>query len=431
MPLQKAKLTIIGAGSASFTAGLVADLLSSGIEADWTIGLVDIDPDALEVAHGLVRRMVETKGLGHSVEASIDRCDVLLGSTFVVTTIAVGGRDGWRKDVQIPLEHGIHQPVADTVGPGGISRALRQIPAMLDIARDVAKLCPDAHFFNYANPMAAICRAVNKATPATVTGLCHGVQGTLRYLCDKVRVDYCDVSSVYFGMNHLTWITHFTRRGEDLWPKVAGILDGLSPSDNPFSWELYKAYGAFPAVLDRHVSEFFPERFFGGEEYTSDVVGEILSVMDGGDASWERRKRQARGEEELEEGLFERTLGEHEALLPIIGSIMGDRHEVFPMNVPNTVLAGVPADFMLEIPVAATKAGCLPMGLPEMPAALMAWITEALYGVEITVDAAITGDRNVFVQALLYDRSVPNLKAAEALADDLLRAHAEDLPQFA
>ena len=425
------KLVIIGAGSASFTAGLVADLLSSGIEANWTIGLVDISEEALTVAAGLVSRMVQHTGQDVAVQASTDRCDILPGADFVVTTIAVGGRDGWRKDVEVPLKHGLYQPVADTVGPAGISRALRQIPAMLDIAKDVARLCPRAHFLNYANPMAAICRAVNKATCANVVGLCHGVQGTLRYLCDRIGVPYAEIASLYLGMNHLTWITHFTHGGESLWPRIDAILPNLDPGDNPFSWELYRTYGAFPAVLDRHVAEFFPERFFRDATYGKPLVDEILRVISGGDDTWERRKRQARGEEPLEEGLFRRTLGEHEALLPIIASILGDRHEVFPMNVPNRTVEAIPRDFVLEMPVTATAAGCLPTALPPMPPGILAWVTEALCGVEITVEAAIRGDRNLVVQALLYDRSVPDLPAAEALADDLLAAHREHLPNFA
>jgi alpha-galactosidase len=429
--MDERKLVIIGAGSASFTAGLVADLLASGIDARWTIGLVDISEDALDVADGLVSRMIEHTGLEVYVESSTDRREILPGADFVVTTIAVGGRDGWRKDVEVPLKHGIYQPVADTVGPGGISRALRQIPAMLDIANDVARLCRDARFFNYANPMAAVCRAVNQATPASVVGLCHGVQGTLRYLCDKVGVPCGEIASLYLGMNHLTWITHFTHRGKSLWPRIDALLSGLDSGDNPLSWELYRTYGAFPAVLDRHVAEFFPERFFHDAEYGKPLVEAILKVISGGDDTWERRKRQARGEEPLEEGLFKRTLGEHEALLPIIASIFGDRHQVFPMNVPNRTVDGIPRDFVLEMPVTATAAGCLPTALPPMPPGILAWVTEALYGVEITVDAAIKGDRRLVVQALLYDRSVPDLKAAEALADDLIAAHKEHLPRFA
>ncbi|MGQ9732275.1 MAG: family 4 glycosyl hydrolase [Candidatus Zipacnadales bacterium] len=429
--MREAKLVIIGAGSVTFTAGLVADLLASKIEANWTVGLVDINEEALVVADGLVRRMVQHKDLPITVQSSTDRRDILPNATFVVTTIAVGGREGWRKDIEVPLQHGIYQPVGDTVGPGGISRALRQIPAMLDIAHDVAQLCPQVRFFNYANPMAAICRAVNKATPVEVVGLCHGVQGTLRYLCDKLSVPYAEVSALYLGMNHLTWITHLTHQGESLWPRLNALLLNLEPTDNPFSWELYRAYGAFPAVLDRHVVEFFPEWFCHDAEYGQPVVEAILEVIRGGQQRWEQRQRQARGEEPLEEGLFQRTLGEHEALLPIIASIMADRQEIFPMNVPNRSLDGIPLGFILEMPVLATAAGCIPMALPSLPPGLLAWITEALYGVEITVEAAIHGDRNLLVQALLYDRSVSGLKAAEALADDLLAAHKADLPRFA
>jgi alpha-galactosidase len=428
------KMVLIGAGSASFTAGLVADLLAAGLEGEWTVGLVDISEEALDVAHGLVSRMVERKGAAVKIEASTDRRDILPGATVVVTTIAVGGRKGWELDVLVPREHGLFQPVGDTVGAGGISRALRQIPPMLDIAEDVARLCPGAYFFNYSNPMAAICRAVNKYTAAEVVGLCHGVQGTLRYLCGIIGVPYEEVSSLYLGMNHLTWITHLTRGGEDLWSRVDARLLDLDPGDNPFAWELYRAHGAFPAVLDRHITEFFPERF-GGGEYYGKTLGldecNILDVIHGGGERYAAMARQARGEEPLEDALFTRQLGEHEALVPIVKSLLGDEQAIFPMNVPNRTVGGVPAEFVLEMPVVAATAGCLPMALPEMPIAVLAWTVEALYGVELTVEAAVKGDRGLFIEALLYERAAKNLAAAEGLADDLLVAHREHLERFA
>ncbi len=431
--MTQRKIVLIGAGSASFTVGLVADLLASQIQAEWTVGLVDINEEALAVAEGLVRRMVQKTGRAVKVEASTDRCDMLPGADTIVSTIAVGGRDGWEADVVVPQKHGIFQPVGDTVGAGGISRALRQIPAMLDIARDVHRICPDAAFFNYANPMAAICRAINKHTEASVIGLCHGVQGTLRYLCGLIDVPYAQVRSLYVGMNHLTWITHFTRDGEDLWPLVCEKRASISPDDNPFSWELFDSYGAFPAVLDRHITEFFSERFAGGEYYGKKLgvdVMDILGVIRGGHERWQKMIRQSKGEEELDAGLFDRTAGEHEALIPILESMHFDRQEIFPMNVPNSTQAGVPPGFVLEMPVVAAKGGCLPVGMPPLEPGILAWVTEALYGVEITVEAAVRGDRRLLVQALLYDRCVPDLAAANALADDLLATHRANLPQF-
>lgn len=433
--MKKGKIVLIGAGSASFTVGLVADLLISNIADEWTVGLVDINERALGVAKGLVERMVQRKGAAVTIEASLDRCDVLPGADIVVTTIAVGGRPGWEADVLIPREHGIFQPVGDTICAGGISRALRQIPAMLDIARDVARLCPNAYFFNYGNPMAAITRAVNKATPATMTGLCHGVQGTLRFLCNFIDVPYSEINSLYFGMNHLTWITDFTRGGESLWPLVDAKLASDPPKGNPASWEFYRAYGAFPAVLDRHITEFFSERFMRGGyplgRWDAGDESDILSTIHSGEERYEKMAAQAEGREPLEDALFTRTLGEHEALIPILESMFADQHGIFPMNVPNQTVKGIPEGFVLEIPTIAARAGCLPLALPPLKPSLLAITSEALWNVEITVEAALTGDRKLFVEALLYDGCVTELAAAEKLADDLLAAHKEHLPQFA
>ena len=444
------KIVLIGAGSASFTVGLVADLLISNIADEWTVGLVDINEEALGVAKGLVERMVERKQAPVTIEASTDRCDVLPGADIVVTTIAVGGRPGWEADIVVPQKHGINQPVGDTISAGGISRALRQIPPMIDIAWDVARLCPDAFFFNYANPMACLTRAVNRVVGGVsrprpsgsgepshwpfLVGLCHGVQGTLRHLCSFIGVPYAEISSLYCGVNHLTFITHFTRHGEDLWPLVdAKLAEGI-PEDNPFSWELYRTHGAFPAVLDRHITEFYSPRFASGAYYGRTLgvdVMDILGTIRGGDDRYQKMKAQAEGREPLEDSLFQRTLGEHEALIPILESVFADKQQLFPMNVPNCTVPEIPPDFVLEMPTCATRAGCVPIAMPPLRPALAATITRALYGIEITVEAALTGDRRTFVEALLYDGCVLELAKAEALADDLLAAHKERLPQFA
>ncbi len=432
--MSQRKIVLIGAGSASFTVGLVADLLISNIADEWTVGLVDINAEALAVAQGLVERMVQRKEAPVTVEASTDRRDILPDADVVVTTIAVGGRPGWEADIVVPRQHGIFQPVGDTIGAGGISRALRQIPPMVDIARDIARLCPQAFFFNYANPMACITRAVNKATPVRLVGLCHGVQGTLRHLCKLIDVPYSEINSLYCGVNHLTFITHFTRGGESLWPLVDAELQEAPPQDNLFAWELYRTHGAFPAVLDRHITEFYSPRFASGAYYGKQLgvdVMDILGVIHGGDDRYAKMKAQAEGREPLEDSLFQRTLGEHEALIPILESIFGDRQQLFPMNVPNQTVPQIPPEFVLEMPTCATRSGCVPIALPPLRPALAATITRALYGVEITVEAALTGDRQTFVEALLYDGCVLEQARAEALADDLLAAHRAHLPQFA
>ena len=155
--MDKKKIVLIGAGSAVFTKGLIADIIKSEF-GNWEIALCDINPVILEAVEKLAKKMVEIRHMEDRIQitASTERCDLLPGADFVVTTIAVGGRRAWERDVQIPRKYGIYQPVGDSIMPGGIARAQRMIPAMVAIARDVEKLCPKAYFFNYSNPMTAI-----------------------------------------------------------------------------------------------------------------------------------------------------------------------------------------------------------------------------------------------------------------------------------
>lgn len=175
---MRERIVLIGAGSAVFTRGLVSNLLHSKLEAD--LALVDISEEALEVAEKLTQKMIEARNADVRLSTSTDRRDVLKGASVVICTVGVGGRRAWERDVLIPRKYGIYQAVGDTVMPGGASRALRMIPAMVDIAKDVLDLAPSALFFNYGNPMGPNCRAIWKATGASLAGLCHGVFGVAR-----------------------------------------------------------------------------------------------------------------------------------------------------------------------------------------------------------------------------------------------------------
>ena len=197
------RIVLIGAGSAMFTRGLVADLISANVEAE--LALVDIDPSALETAEKLSAKMIAAGKAPLRLSASMDRRQVLRGATAVICTIGVGGRRAWEQDVLIPRKYGIFVPVGDTVGPGGASRALRMIPPMVDIAGDVLDLAPQALFFNYGNPMAPVCRAVRKATRANIVGLCHGVSGAAGYLAQALGIPVTDLHYTAVGVNHLTW----------------------------------------------------------------------------------------------------------------------------------------------------------------------------------------------------------------------------------
>jgi len=424
------KIVLIGAGSAVFTQGLVADLIQMPDLGVSELGLVDTSPEALDVVQRLVQRMITTKKADICLSASTDRRDILPGSDVVVTTIAVGGRRAWETDVFIPRQFGIYQPVGDSVMPGGISRALRMIPAMLSIARDIHALCPDARFFNYSNPMSAICRAVRKATNVKVIGLCHGTFHTGSYLAQLAGTPRSEATFLAVGLNHLTWIFDFRWKGGNALP-MAYEHRG---EGNPFSWSLYEAYGAFPAPGDRHTTEFFPERFPSGHYY-----GKILGVdafsfektIEHGDRTYAEMRGQALGERPLKESIFQRAPGEHEQLMDMLMSIEKDERRVFHVNMPNQgAVSNLPNDAILELPAVATGRGFCQMHIDNFPYTIAALLNRKIAAQELTVEAALTGSRELLIEALLADGAVQDHNTARRLCDALLNAHKQYLPQF-
>ena len=436
-------IVLVGAGSAVFTRGLVADLIRRGQPCE--LALVDIDPEALSVAERLTAKMIAARSAPIELRASVDRRDVLPGATAVICTISVGGRRAWEKDVFIPRTYGLYQPVGDSVMPGGTSRALRMIPAMVDIAADVADLCDDALLFNYGNPMAPVCRAIRKATGAKVVGLCHGVVAVARYLANALAAAVDRMTYTAVGMNHLTWFTDVRVDGSDAMGRLREIAaarsrepdeaePGKPPHDSPFSWHLLELFGAFPAVLDRHVSEFFPQFFAGGSYYGRTLGVDVFSVEDtiaAGDRGYADMRAHAFSPEPLGEDYFQRIGGEHEQVVEIIDSIRGNTGGVYSANLPNAgQVPNLPAEAILEAPAVADASGLRAIRQPPLPPGLTGTLATRLQWVETVVDAALAGSREKLIQALVIDGAVSSLQMATDLADDLLAAHAEHLPRF-
>jgi len=450
------KLVLVGAGSAVFTRGLVADVIRKGWEGE--LALVDIDPDALSVAEGLVRKMLDAGGSKMKLSASTEIRDALPGASSVVCTVGVGGRRAWETDVFIPREHGIYQPVGDTVMPGGTARALRMIHAMVKIAEAVVDVAPDALFFNYSNPMSAICRGVRKATGANVVGLCHGVPGVAAQLEDCLGLGRGDLEYSAVGINHLTWFTKIGHDGDDLMPKLieraeAELAKGINVktlgdrfaeagddepegASNPFSWELTRLFGAYPACNDRHVTEFFGSMFCADGGYYGKTLGvdaySIERTIANGDKRFEQMRADALSAEPFDGEYLTRTGGEHEQVTDIIESIRGDRGDVYSASLPNTgQVSNLPADAVIEAPATAGAGGFVPVEIGSIDTGIAGTLASRFQWAETVVDAALEGSRAKFVQALLLDGAVDSMETAGKLADDLLAAHAEYLPQFA
>lgn len=439
-----------------FTQGLVADLIRTFDGENWHLSLVDIDPKALNIVYRICKKMLEAKKSDIRLDCSTDRCEALPGSDYVITTIGVGGRRAWEKDVLIPRKYGIFQPVGDSVMPGGISRAMRMIPAMVGIAKDIEKLCPNARFFNYANPMTMSCRAVWKATGFPVTGLCHGVTHSEHYLQKFAGVGRDKATSYAVGLNHLTFIYDFRYDGRDLFPELRKRLAEIEkagvdytyvgrgfaeydkpepPLDEPFSWELFKTCDAFPAPGDRHVAEYFAERFVNKGSYYGKTLGidaySFEQTIESGDEEYARMEKLADDNAGLPESFFNRFSGEHEQLTNIILSIEHDSRKIFYSNVPNNgTVPQLPASTVLEMPAAATAFGMLPLQLKDLPEKLAPVISKHAAIVETAVEAALKGDKGLFAEAVLMGGYISDKAAVEKMVNEMIDAQMDYLPQF-
>jgi len=453
------KIVLIGAGSVMFATGLISDLVAGGAEA--SLALVDSDPAALETVERLARRMAGSSTAQKAnarleISAHTDRRAALQNATVVICMIGVGGRRAWEQDVLIPRKYGIFMPVGDSTGPGGASRALRMIPAMVDIANDVLDLAPQALFFNYGNPMAATCRGVRKATGANVIGLCHGVFHIAGQLAQLLEVAPRDFSYAAVGLNHLTWFVAANVRGCDAMPHLreiaekqvsrkpspelgmhfaeAGNADIGKINHDPFCWRLMQIFGAFPAPSDRHVTECFPQCFPQGEYFGKRLGVDAYSfekTIAHGDLLYERMREEAFSAQPPSEEYFARGGGEHEQLMEIVACIRSGQSKIFSANLPNSGQSSqLSPEVVLEGPAVTTSDGLCALGQPRLPEAIAGLLNMRCAWIETVVDAALEGSREKFIQALALDGSLRCLDDAPSLADELLAAQAAYLPQF-
>jgi alpha-galactosidase len=260
------KITMMGAGS-GFTPTVVADVLSISGNQGGVIALVDIDQERLSVMGQLIQKLIAERGAaGWSVVASGDRTEVLAGSDYIVNCIEVSGLACVRFDNDIPRDFGIDQCIGDTIGPGGLFKALRTIPVFLDVLKDAERLCPEAIVLNYTNPMNMMCLAAARTSSMRVVGLCHSVQGTSHLLAKRAEVPYPEMEWECAGINHLAWFTKLKHAGQDLYPllkqKAERDLAG-DPADPEDAADLVRKdmmlhFGAFITESSGHLSEYMP-----------------------------------------------------------------------------------------------------------------------------------------------------------------------------
>jgi alpha-galactosidase len=253
------KVSFIGAGSAVFARQLMTDILAVDGLDEGEFALVDIDAKRLELARGIAERLVELSGKRWRVRASTDRRELLAGSDYVINSIEVAGLRNVRFDYEIPMGYGVDQCIGDTIGPGGIFKALRTGPAWLDIVRDTERMAPRAVVMNYTNPMSILTLAALRATNLQVVGLCHSVQGTSRQLAQYLGIPYGDMTWRCAGLNHNAWFTQLERGGKDLYPllRERARMPEVYEQD-PVRFEVMLHFGAFVTESSGHFSEYVP-----------------------------------------------------------------------------------------------------------------------------------------------------------------------------
>ena len=425
------KIVVIGA-SRVFAPTIVADLWHAREDlAGSTVALCDIDADTLGVTTRVVQRMVAERDMPYRIESSTDRRDLLNGADYVIVAIALDHRRLWTIDLDIAEKHGMVLTTGDTVGPGGWSRALRTVPVIQDIARDMADLCPDAWLFNYTNPMCAICRTLAKTSDLKVVGLCHGIEGTTRRLAQFLDLPEHDLSARAAGINHLQWILDLRRNGTDLYPALKAARRPPASERLDVSWDLMELYGLFPSPGDRHVSEFFPWYCRPGDDGKLPrglFRFDMDEYFDRGAEVQRRFTEIAAGSDPLPDSLFKPT---SEKAVKLIAALAAGSDGSYHVNIPNEDSISNLAPWANVEVLAWFDAGGMarePLGpLPEPVAGtLRPWIDQ----LELLTDAIIQRDRELALLALLADRTIVDVDAGLALGRELLDAHADYLGEY-
>lgn len=434
------KITFIGAGSFGFTRSLVRDILTYPALADSEICLMDIDQERLDFISSAVKRIIEAGNYPARVTVTRDRVEALKGADGVCCTILQGGVEVFRTDIEIPKKYGVDINVGDTRGPSGIFRALRTIPVMLDICRDIERYCPSAIFLNYTNPMAMLCRAMQEQYPhLTVTGLCHSVQGTAMQLARWIEAPFEEITYRCAGINHQAWYLDYEWNGKDAYPLIREAVKKPEIYNKEIVRnEMFIHLGYFVTESSGHNSEYnawFRKRPDLIEKYCTHgtgwnpgvyayILNDYLDVAN----NWrDKIKEQLEKPIKLERGIeyaatiFNATLGD------------GDLYE-FNGNVRNFgLIDNLPDGCCVEVPVIASKRGLDPIHVGPLPAQLALMNNISARCEELAVEGAISGDPAMVYHACAFDpltSAVLSLAEIKEMVKEMFEANKDYLPHF-
>ena len=429
-----AKITFIGAGSSIFVKNVLGDCLLTPSLHDAEMALVDIDAHRLEQSFRMLTQLNENLGGHAKITSHLDRRDALPGTDYIVIAIAVGEYDPYIiSDFAIPERYGLEQTVADTLGVGGLFRGLRTIPVMLDIAKDVEELCPDAHVFNYTNPMCIVSGAVQQKSSIKLTGLCHSVQVAAKELLEGLNMPTDNLTWKIGGINHQAWMLELKRNGIDIYPEVKRkALERTDDHKDKVRYEMMRRFGYYLTESSSHGSEYLP--YFHKRQYPD--LKEIFHLPTNGYRNWGNGK--ANYWREVNEMIENKSIAHsrsREYASYIFDAIETNTPYEIAGNVLNTnlLIPNLPLKACVEVPCLVNGNGVLPTYFGELPEQC-AGINRTNINMQLmAIQAGLTGDRDAVYQSVLLDPHASSelcIDEIVAMCDEMLEFNKEHLPNF-
>ena len=440
------KIVIIGGGSYTWGPTFMRDLFATPELAGSTLVLHDILQDRVDLVFTLGQKMLHDFGLDFQLEKTLSLEEALQGADFVILTITTGRLESMRPDLEIPAKYGIKQSVGDTTGPGGLARALRNIPVVAEIGRKVMEICPNALFLNYTNPMTVLTRTL-AMQGVKVVGLCHEWIGVREKLALIFGTSPEKIQAQIAGVNHLIWVTDLYADGKRVWDELPAITERILSGEIKVDEEdtsvftdhakvkstLFQLYGALPAAGDRHIAEFFPHFINELTHWGADYDLKLTNIAD-------REALEAfaktmiesvlNGETDLKPFMEDIST---EAANKIIRAVTSGENYIGIMNLPNVgQVTNLPNIGVVETYGVISNTGAHAIAYGEVPAGVQNILQKHISNQELIVQSALTGDWDLALQVLLNDplSSRLTIPQAKQLLRELLEANKQYLPFF-
>lgn len=457
------KITFIGAGSTVFAKNLLGDILSFPELSGAEIALFDVNAERLRTSEIVAHKVADALGAKPTIMATTDREKALDGADYALNMIQVGGyKPSTVIDFEIPKKYGLEQTIADTLGVGGIMRAVRTVPVLLEMSRDMERLCPDVWHLNYVNPMAINCWALNRASSVKTVGLCHSVQHTAGELARDIGVPIGEINYRVAGINHVAFYLTFERDGVDLYPEISRVMDeGRVPETNRVRYEMFKRLGYFVTESSEHFAEYTPWFIKGNRpeliEQFNIPIDEYLRRCEFQIQKWEQLRDTL--EDPATAFRVQDVHSEHTDHTPTDGSVRDDAKLLEQMltikrspeygsliihsletgeprvvygNVMNEGLINNLPECCVEVPCVVDKNGVQPTRIGALPPQLAALMQTNINVQALTVEAVLTENKAHLYHAAMFDPHTSaelDLEQIHNLVDDLLEAHGDMVPE--